>query len=321
MQMTNENAMLLDVGEGTLGQLLRFWSSTHRSEINTRIQKIKAVFISHPHADHHLGIVRLLTERNALLSQANTANNESIVSINDKIVIMCPTSMIHFLEEYQAIDPTISGGYVTMDCLEMLPGKTSPFTTRLQQDLGLTRCLSVMVSHCYHSYAFVADGTAFGRLVYSGDCRPSDRLVEIGKDADLLIHEATFEDGMEAEAVLKRHSTVGEALDVGRRMNAKAVILTHFSQRYPKIPPLTEAKSEDEGRITNFPIIFAFDFMKVSCRRNIDLASRLTSAIRLLYDDKEDNFEDNEFHIKSGKTAEEILSKPGLFAEKISCQN
>jgi len=35
-----------------------------------------------------------------------------------------------------------------------------------------------------------------------------------GLDTDLLIHEATFEDGMEEDAVLKRHSTVGDAIDV-----------------------------------------------------------------------------------------------------------
>ena len=33
-------------------------------------------------------------------------------------------------------------------------------------------------------------------VLYIGDCRPSDRLVEIGSVADLLIREATFEDGM-----------------------------------------------------------------------------------------------------------------------------
>jgi len=125
---------------------------------------------------------------------------------------------------------------------------------------------------------------------------------------------------MEAEAVLKRHSTVGEALDVGRRMRAKAVILTHFSQRYPKIPPLKESESKGEETSINFPIIFAFDFMKI-CRRNINFASKLTPAIRLLNDNSEENFEENEFHIESSLTAEEILSKPGLFAEKINCQN
>lgn len=52
---------------------------------------------------------------------------------------------------------------------------------------------------------------------YSGDSRPSARLVEAGRDATLLIHEATFEDDMMSEAVAKKHSTTGEAIDIGKR--------------------------------------------------------------------------------------------------------
>ena len=56
----------------------------------------------------------------------------------------------------------------------------------------------------------------------------------------ILIHEATFEDGMEKDAKAKKHATVGEALTVAERMAAKAVLLTHFSARYPKLPSLGE---------------------------------------------------------------------------------
>jgi ribonuclease Z len=104
--------------------------------------------------------------------------------------------------------------------------------------LGIKYYYAVPVAHCPHSSAITIDGTAFGKNVYSGDCQPSDRLCEAGVGADLLIHEATFEIGMEEEASLNKHCTVGEALDVTKKMEAKAVLLTHFSQRYPKSPPL-----------------------------------------------------------------------------------
>jgi len=48
--------------------------------------------------------------------------------------------------------------------------------------------------------------------VASGDTRPCAQLAEIGRGATLLIHEATFEDGMAHEAVAKNHSTTSEAL-------------------------------------------------------------------------------------------------------------
>lgn len=49
-----------------------------------------------------------------------------------------------------------------------------------------------------------------------GDTRPCLQLAEIGRGATLLIHEATFEDGMQDEAKAKAHSTTTEALAVGR---------------------------------------------------------------------------------------------------------
>ncbi|KAK6050704.1 hypothetical protein COOONC_11792 [Cooperia oncophora] len=88
----------------------------------------------------------------------------------------------------------------------------------------------------------MANGFIFGvngkRVVFSGDTKPCDLLVEEGQNADLLIHEATFEDGHEADALKKKHSTMGQAVEIGRKMKARNVILTHFSARYPKVPEL-----------------------------------------------------------------------------------
>ena len=78
------------------------------------------------------------------------------------------------------------------------------------------------------------------RLVYSGDTRPCDALVEAGQGALVLIHEGTFSKELHEEAIEKKHSTVEEAVDVGLRMGAAATILTHFSQRYPKMPPVQQ---------------------------------------------------------------------------------
>jgi hypothetical protein len=54
----------------------------------------------------------------------------------------------------------------------------------------------------------------------------------------VLIHEATFEAEKQSEAIVKQHSTITEALDMGRRTNATCTMLHHFSQRYPKVPKL-----------------------------------------------------------------------------------
>jgi ribonuclease Z len=102
------------------------------------------------------------------------------------------------------------------------------------------------VKHCPHSFgvsfemANVMKSERFPgetiKITYSGDTLPCDELVAIGQNSDVLIHEATMEDDLEKEARIKMHSTVSQAINVGQRMNAKFVILTHFSQRYAKIP-------------------------------------------------------------------------------------
>ena len=69
--------------------------------------------------------------------------------------------------------------------------------------------------------------TAGGRVVYSGDTRPCDALVEAARGADLLIHEVG---GTEARAeVLHRvgHSTAADAGRVAARAGVRALALFH----------------------------------------------------------------------------------------------
>lgn len=56
--------------------------------------------------------------------------------------------------------------------------------------------------------------------------------------------------------LLFSRSMMSQAIDVGERMNARFIILTHFSQRYPKMPLLPDGVSGKVG--------IAFDFMRVS---------------------------------------------------------
>ncbi len=315
LRMKNENAMLLDAGEGTFGQLLR---AKHGStDFRRLLQGIKAVWISHPHADHHLGLLRLLSERNTLLGYGK-----------DPLVLIAPPNMFAFLREYSEVDPSTAGSYLPLDCRDLdRKVQRNPFGERLLQDLSITQVISVPVAHCPYSYAVIIDGTPFGRVAYSGDCRPSNAFADAAIDTDLLIHESTFEDGMEEEAVLKRHCTVGEALGIGRRMRAKAVVLTHFSQRYPRIPPLRQFEKgvkhcSDQvarsGALNQPLVVFAFDFMKLK-PDTVAVASALTPALRLLYPCEEEesgNGPQEEVNEHQGTEASKVLAVPGLFAQK-----
>lgn len=81
------------------------------------------------------------------------------------------------------------------------------------------------------------------KFSYSGDCRPSRDLAIIGRGSTVLLHEATFDDELAGDAEAKKHSTTSEAIAVGLAMGAKRMILTHFSQRYQKIPAVGSIQS------------------------------------------------------------------------------
>jgi ribonuclease Z len=69
------------------------------------------------------------------------------------------------------------------------------------------------------------------KIVYSGDTRPSEKLLNLSRNADLLIHEATFADEDADRARKDMHSTPSEAAKIAKRARAKLLILTHISAR------------------------------------------------------------------------------------------
>lgn len=80
----------------------------------------------------------------------------------------------------------------------------------------------------------------------------------IGQNSTLLIHEATMEDELAEEARTKMHSTTSQAIQMGRQMCAKYTVLTHFSQRYARLPRLSAHILHD-----NASVGVAFDNMQV----------------------------------------------------------
>ena len=135
---------------------------------------------------------------------------------------------------------------------------------------------SVPVTHCPQAFAVIlnlrlpnANKSFF--LVYSGDTRPSQSLIQScrriapvaggGGCIDLLIHETTFDDDDQGKqnAIAKRHSTVLEAIEVAKQMDAHICLFTHFSQRYPNLPksatgamgslPVVGGRAEDELKL------------------------------------------------------------------------
>ncbi|MBY9020754.1 MAG: ribonuclease Z [Candidatus Lokiarchaeota archaeon] len=82
------------------------------------------------------------------------------------------------------------------------------------------------------------------KVTYTGDTVPCENLIELGRNSDILVHEATFSKELSDIALEKKHSTATDAAVDAKKMNAKQLILTHISSRYQEddIKLLEEAK-------------------------------------------------------------------------------
>ena len=77
-------------------------------------------------------------------------------------------------------------------------------------------------------------------LAYSGDTGPCDGLVELSRDADLLLCEATLERG-ELDGDMRGHLSADEALDAYRDSGARRLLLTHRPKELPLDSGLEQA--------------------------------------------------------------------------------
>ncbi|KAI8576219.1 hypothetical protein K450DRAFT_214494 [Umbelopsis ramanniana AG] len=268
VEIPDSGSILLDAGENTYGQMLRIMG---RDGIDKAVNNLKAIFVSHLHADHHLGVVHIL----AKWSELNRGNDQ-------KMYVVSPWAFKLWLEEYSDVQDFGIKNIIFINNEDVLYDKeveprAKQRLENMQGALGLESLKTVHVIHCRWAYGVSLKHNSGWKLVYSGDTRPCPKLVEVGKDATVLLHEATLEDDMVEEALAKRHSTTKEAVQIGQEMNAKYTLLTHFSQRYPKIPVFTDAHNQ---------VGISFDMMRVKIR-DLPTLPKYVKALQTLYKDTE----------------------------------
>ena len=284
---------LFDCGEGSLGQLKRMFTPRELSQI---FQDLKMIWISHMHADHHLGITSVIRawceevhgssapKVESLKLQKRLAHWDSGRSFSQTLqqvmakrwlCINGDAGIAPWLAEWSRaedfgfqetlplrlwVPQSVDGEppenpmffhYLNKCVLDEFGNQTSesaipvqiPESKSLFAKLGVTDIQACYVHHTRGANAVSLTFPNGFKFSYSGDCRPSERFAEIGKDSTVLVHEATFDDDMQEDAIRKRHSTTSEAIEVGLAMKAKRIMLTHFSQRYQKLPVIPDQVS------------------------------------------------------------------------------
>ncbi|XP_073516349.1 zinc phosphodiesterase ELAC protein 2 [Phyllobates terribilis] len=260
--------MLLDCGEGTFGQLHRHYGDG----VDDVLSRLSAVFISHIHADHHTGLLRLVLERERALA--------SLGKPFSPILVIGPTVLMTWLNQYndscQEVLHNISfvPSWSLMETSEVDCPKTRGRIAALLKTYQLEKFQTCFVRHCKNAFGCALVHQSGWKLVFSGDTMPCDALIRMGKDASLVIHEATLEDGLEQDAIDKAHSTTSQAIAVGMNMNADFMMLNHFSQRYAKLPLMSDGFSAKVG--------VSFDHMRIRLR-DLRILPQLMAPLRALF--------------------------------------
>jgi len=273
IQYGNELVMF-DCGEGAQRQMVRAKAGFHK--------KI-TIFLSHLHGDHVLGLPGLLQT----MALMNRKKKLQIYGPEGTVAFLtCVSETLRFgltfqveVHEVRETGLVYSGKDYVVEAVwsnHVLPSlafafleKTRPgkFFPEKAVELGVPKGL--LWSKLQHGEAVALGDGRFvkaedvtgqarpGRkIVYSGDTRPFKGFVKFAVGADLVIHEATFDDELTEKAALDGHCTPGQAALQAKRAKAKMLVLTHLSARYADASLLLE---QAKKVFTN--TILAEDFM------------------------------------------------------------
>jgi ribonuclease Z len=242
---------LFDAGEATQHQVL------HTSIKPRRIEK---VFITHLHGDHIYGLPGLLASR-------SFQGGESEVTVygpkglKEYITISLSVSQTYLKYPLRVIE--IEEGIIFEDEQFIVEAKLldhgipSYGYRIIEKDKSGTLLADKLVEAGVQPgpiFRKIKDGESItledgrvivpeeflgpdqkGRIVtILGDTRYCDNALSLAKDADLLIHEATFSKGEENLAYDYFHSTTHQAAEVAKRSGSKQLCLTHISSRYDR---------------------------------------------------------------------------------------
>ena len=242
---------MFDCGENTQRQMMHTKVSFHK--------KLK-VFLTHLHGDHVLGLPGIL-QTMALMDRKEPVQIYAPKGIKDFLV--CTQEALNFGLTFQVeINEILSEGTIVDEdeyCVtavksnHSIPGFCYSFVEKPRPGKFYpkkAKALEVPMGELWSKLQAgqevkLVDGKVVkpsdvmgppreGRkIVYTGDTKPFEAFASFAKDADLIIHESTFDDSLTEKAAVDGHSTPSQAAQQAKAAGAKQLALTHISARYP----------------------------------------------------------------------------------------
>ncbi len=214
---SDTTAVLLDCGPGIVGKLV-----AHRPA-----SSLSAVIVSHTHLDHIYDLPMLFLKRYMERHTAtpSTTNDESE---RGELRVYLPPGAIATIEGILAAyglrrdaeggNPMLSGIILK----EYDPHATLTIGDLAATFVGPTRHFP---GECYAIRLTDATGAL---LAFSGDTSPDPMIVEMARDADCFLCEATMVDNSDLAGQDERHMTARAAGSYATEAHAHMLVLTHF---------------------------------------------------------------------------------------------
>jgi ribonuclease Z len=239
------DVLIFDCGEGTQRQILKYGINSYR---------IKAIFLSHTHGDHVIGIAGLvrtlaLNNRKEPLYIFVPQGFEKVVKsliVFDKAVI-----------SYQIIIKGVKGGQLykgkdyTVSAFKVnhtIPTYGYVFKINDRRNFDGKKAKALGIKGPMFSELMKKGRITIGKrtvrlgqvstvkvgkkIVFATDTRPVNATVAAAKNADLLIHESTYADAQSELARDRGHATSIEAATIAKKAKVSRLLLLHISARY-----------------------------------------------------------------------------------------
>lgn len=273
----NNKLFMIDCGEGTQLQMRKY---------KARMSKLHSIFISHLHGDHVFGLPGLLSTLSLMghTGEINIYAHKELEYFLTSFMKYYGTQLNYKINHFHLDSKNNSVIYENKSIeISSFPLKhrvdTNGFViAEKDAPLHMKGDLIDFYRIPFSKIKEIKDGADFitedGRVIdnkllttlpnpprkyaYCSDTAYSTKIIPYIKGADVLYHEATFEEADKARAKKTYHSTAKQAAEIAKQSEVKKLIVGHYSSRYRELNQLhSEAKSIFENTV------LAFEGMKI----------------------------------------------------------
>ncbi|HEX3031232.1 MAG TPA: MBL fold metallo-hydrolase [Bacillota bacterium] len=196
-------SLIMDLGHGVMGELQK----------HVDFRRLTAVVISHLHPDHYMDLYCL---RHAVAGAKRSGSRQG------NLDIWIPDEPRPERQQLESFSEAFN--------VHILRGEP------LQ--IGELKLRFLRTDHALPCFAIALEHES-KRLVYTADTAWLDSMVDFARDADLLIAEASWQEGDSGNV---GHLTAGQAGELGRRAGVKELVLTHFWPEYDQLVSKQQAE-------------------------------------------------------------------------------